>query len=76
MSEMEWLDIFGDNLISLLEENNMTQKELAEGTGISEATISKYINKKQMPTLPAIINMSFELNCDLADLLDFGDMIY
>lgn len=75
MSEIEWLDIFGTNLIVMLDENLMTQKDLAEATGLSEGTISKYVNKTQMPTVRAILNISYALNCSLDDLIDFGDTI-
>ena len=75
MSEVEWLDIFGDNLISMLDECLLTQKDLAEMTGLSEGTISKYVNKIQMPTVRAIINLSYALDWDLNDMLDFGEKI-
>ena len=45
MSQQEWLDIFGDNLLSILEEEGISQKELSRLTGLSESTISRYINK-------------------------------
>ena len=44
MGQQEWLNIFGDNLASILEEERMSQRELARLTGLSESTISKYIN--------------------------------
>ena len=75
MSEQEWLDIFGDNLVSILEEYKMTQDELAEETGLSKGTISKYIRKKQIPNLKAIINLSYALDMDIDELIDFGDRI-
>lgn len=75
MSEVEWLDIFGDNLISMLDECLLTQKDLAEMTGLSEGTISKYVNRTQMPTVRAIINLSYALDWDLNDMLDFGEKI-
>ena len=56
MGQQEWLNIFGDNLASILEEERMSQRELARLTGLNESTISRYINKLQMPTVRAIIN--------------------
>ena len=75
MSELEWLTIFGDNLKELMAEYGHTQKSLAEATGLTEAAISRYINKQRMPTITAVINIAYELNCDFNDLLDFGDRI-
>lgn len=75
MSEQEWLDIFGDNLASILEYTNTSRKELAECTGLTEGTISKYINKLQMPGVRALVNIGIALNWDFNDLMDFGDTI-
>ena len=76
MSEFEWLDIFGDNLREMLMEANMTQSELANETGLTEAAISNYINKKRIPTLRAIVNIAYALGCDTDELIDFGDTIW
>ena len=75
MSQQEWLDIFGDNLVSILEEEQISQKELSRLTGLSESTISRYINKLQMPTVRAIINISYALDWSFEDMLNYGDII-
>lgn len=75
MSEMEWMDIFGDNLVDLLKETRMTQKDLAEATGLAESAISNYINKRRMPNVRALINISEALDISLDDLMFFGDTI-
>lgn len=75
MSQQEWLDIFGDNLASILEEEKISQKELSRLTGLSESTISRYINKLQMPNVRAIINISYALDWSFEDMLNYGDII-
>lgn len=75
MTEQEWLDIFGDNLLSLLDENGLTQQDLSQMAGISQGTISKYVNKIQMPTVRALLAISYALGESLDDLMDFGDRI-
>lgn len=75
MSEQEWLDIFGDNLRDILIETGYSQKDLAETTGLSEGAISSYINKKRMPCIRALINISYELGISLDELMDFDDRI-
>lgn len=75
MSEAEWLRIFSRNLISILSETRNSQKDLAELSGLSSATISKYVNGTQMPTVRAIVNISYALHLDINDLIDFGDRI-
>lgn len=75
MSQQEWLNIFVDNLVSILEEEQVSQKELSRLTGLSESTISRYINKLQMPTVRAIINISYALDWSFEDMLNYGDII-
>lgn len=75
MSEYEWIDTFGDNLQDMMRDANMSQLELANITGLSKSTISRYINKLMMPSLRAIINIAYALDCSVDDLVDFGDTI-
>lgn len=75
MKECDWLDIFAHNLVELLRSNHMTQRELADFIGVSEATISHYIYQKRMPTVKALVNMSVAFNCSVDDLIYFGDRI-
>ena len=75
MTEQEWIDIFGDNLIDMLRDANMTQKDLADETGLAESTISAYIHKRKAPSFRAIVNISYALNVSMDDLIDFGDKI-
>lgn len=76
MTEVEWLDIFGDNLREIMSDKGYSQRELADATGLSECMISYYVNKRCIPSVRAIINMAYELNMDLNDFIDFGDRIF
>ena len=75
MTEVEWINIFGDNLIDMLKEANMTQKELADASGISESRVSDYIHKRRAPRIRSIINIAYTLDCSVDDLVDFEEMI-
>lgn len=75
MSEMEWMNIFGDNLVELLKESRMSQHELARLSGLTDAAVSNYINKRRMPTIKALINMAEVLNVTIDDFIFFGDTI-
>lgn len=76
MSEREWLNVFSDNLIELMNEQGYSQRDLADAAGLSEGSVSSYVNKRKMPSLRAIINMAYVLDCDFNDFIDFGDRIY
>lgn len=75
MSEVDWMDIFATNLAEIMEEQGYTQEDLARATGLTQATISRYLNKKLMPSVRAVINLSYELGVDYNDLIDFGSRI-
>ena len=75
MSELEWMDIFGDNLRDALKDARMSQRELAEATGLHETTISRYIHKTLFPSLQAVINIAYALDMSLDELVDFGEPI-
>ena len=75
MTELEWLDIFGDNLVSLLEDTHTTQRELADELGVSEATISYYIRKRKIPSFKILLKMAYFFGCSLDELVDFGEVV-
>ena len=62
MSELEFMEIFAGNLQSLMYETGYNQAELAEETGLTQGTISKYLNARQMPSVKAIVNLVYVLN--------------
>ena len=76
MSEVDFMDIFGDNLRDLLEEKGVGQNDLAREAGLSKQTISCYIHKQRMPSLPAFINICIALECDCDDLVPMYDYIH
>ena len=76
MTEQAWLNIFGDNLRDILKEYGYSQKDFTDATNIPESTISMYINKKRMPTIKNLINMSLELGIDMDEFTVFDDRVY
>lgn len=75
MSEQEWLDIFAGNLVSLMEEKGYSQQQLADATGLSRVAISYYMNAKRIPSIRAIINLAYEFDLTIDELIDFGGRI-
>jgi transcriptional regulator with XRE-family HTH domain len=75
MRQEEWKKVFASNLIDILKEKGMTQRELAMDSGLSTATISEYINGIRMPGLAAAINMAYALDMDVGELVDFDEPI-
>ena len=75
MSEIEFIDIFSDNLRELMLEHNRTQMELADEILVNRSTITRYLNKSTMPSIKALINLSIVFNCDIEDLIPTYDLI-
>ena len=75
MTLKEWTATFGDNLCDLMEERRMNQQDLAKASGLSVGSINAYIHGQTPPGIKAIINLSYALDIDLMDLIDFGDVI-
>lgn len=75
MTEQEWLDIFAGNLQSLMDEYNYNQSELARAIDVDQSTISRYLRAERMPTPRVLVNILYEFDCDLGDILDFGSRI-
>ena len=71
----EWTDIFGDNLRDVLKETGYTQTDLAKATHIKRESINQYIKKKRVPEIPALIEMSAELDISIHELAFFGERI-
>ena len=75
MTKYEWMTIFGSNLKEILAEKKMPQQKLAIELGVSRSAVSQYICGEKMPSIRVILNISYILDCDLYDLLDFGEPI-
>lgn len=75
MNEFEWMSMFGHNLNYILKEKKMTQQELADKAGLSKASISYYISGRRMPSVKALINIGYALDCYEDDLISFVDKI-
>lgn len=76
MSEMEWLQIFANNLVYYLQMHGISQNELAKRSGLEQGSISRYISASQMPGIKAIVNISHALGVSVDELINFDEMIY
>lgn len=65
----------GKRILEALEIRKMTQRQLAEKTGITEATISRYAQSKRVPKGPEIVKIANSLNCTTDFILGASDEI-
>ena len=55
---------------ALMAERHMTQKQLAELSGITESSISRYLHNSKRPRIDIIVNIAKALNVETEYLLD------
>lgn len=75
MTKEMWVDSFSDSLRCHMRLAGMGQRELAALSGIPQSSISRYIQGTRMPSAMAILNIAYALDCQISDLIDFGDYI-
>lgn len=54
-----------------LDNNLMTQTDLADRLGVTKQQINKYIHNRQVMSYAVAYNISVILNCDMRDLYDW-----
>lgn len=69
ISEVEFIDVFADNLRDIMNEVGISQRQLAKEAHITEATLSRYLTKQRMPTMRTFMNLCYVLDCEYSDLL-------
>ena len=75
ITESELIEIFKNNLVTTMEEKGYSQKDLSYETGLSEMTISRYVNGQSMPKISALFNIAMVLDCELEELVGYVDMV-
>ncbi|MCM8900524.1 helix-turn-helix transcriptional regulator [Caldicoprobacter algeriensis] len=68
------MDIFIKRLQELLDEKDMTQRELAERIGVTEVTISRYINGERKPRIDIIGKIAEVFGVSIDYLLGYSNI--
>lgn len=53
---------FGERLLLVLKEREITQRELAEKININETALSRYVNGSRKPRMDILVNIARALN--------------
>lgn len=72
MQKDEYAKAFGEHLKSLLKEKGMTQAELARRTGMTEASVSRYISGQRTPRISQAYRMALVIGIDMNTLIYLG----
>mgnify|MGYP003420958312 CR=1 FL=1 len=61
---------FGKLIKKIRQENNLTQKDLAEKYNVTYQAVSKWENSKNMPDISLIKQISNDFNISIDDMID------
>lgn len=75
MTLKEQTEIFAINLTRVLKDKGLTQKEVADGIGVSQQTFNMWCVGKNLPRMDKIEKLSDYLGIRKADLLDSRDAL-
>ena len=70
----------GERIKALLKEKKMTQRQLAELSGVAESALSHYIKGERIPSGVASVNVAYALSTTVnhilgkEDILDFSNI--
>lgn len=75
MTEIEWLDMFSENLKGYMDEYGMSQADLAKEMRMSKSAISRYCTGQRIPSTTTLIKFAYVFDCNAEDLIMFGENI-
>ena len=72
-SESEWKRDFRDELVERMYDCGYTQESFANAIGVTQPTLSNYLNKRAVPSGYIISKMARALHCTPNDLIQFDN---
>lgn len=64
---------FGDKVLEILEEKNISQKEFTKSLNIAQTTLNGYIKNRRQPDFETVKSMAFLLEVSTDYLLDYHE---
>jgi len=75
LTEKEWRLKFANKVLSKMKNLGITQRELAAMASIPECNLSRYLKRTRTPKADIIANLARALECSVAELIQFGEMV-
>ncbi|MCD8294904.1 MAG: helix-turn-helix domain-containing protein [Clostridia bacterium] len=69
-------DVFRDNLQSLIKSRGLSVRQFGIETGITSATLSRYMTEKRVPDLQYVMRIAAYFNVSIDWLVGFSDNKY
>lgn len=75
MTELEFCQIFADNLRYEIMNSGYSHYELAFESYLDESTINKCLKGDRIPSVRTLVNLACALECDITDLIPDHDYV-
>ena len=75
MTERLWRQIFSRKLATVMEEKRVSINLLTFQSGVSRATLYRYLQGIDTPSVPNILRVAYALGVNVEELIDFGESI-
>ena len=69
MDQTEFKKVFKANILDIMYQKGITQKDISLISGISEVMLSRYINGDMIPSFYKIYKIADALECSIDDLI-------
>ena len=67
LTDEKYAEMFSNRLRKIMEVRCISQKEISDKTGITQSSLSLYMNGKRIPNLYTVYKLSVALNCSMND---------
>lgn len=75
MRELELMQLFAKRIKRKMVPLHIDQRELAKRAGITEVTLSRYLNCQRKPTYDIVIRIAQALECSPGELINIDDKL-
>ena len=76
VKEIDFIEIFSCNLRDAMNDIGITQRELADASGLDESVISRYLRGRVMPSTRCLVNIAYALDCRVEDLIPCDELVF
>lgn len=75
INEIQWMNMIAEELKIHMKRQKLNQRDLADKAGLSEVSVSRYLNGKRLMTLKSAMNIAYALDVDVDTLINFEERI-
>ena len=75
INELQWMQQIAEEIKIHMKRRKFTQRDLADKSGLSEVSISRYLNCERLMSLKSAMNIAYALDVEVDALINFEERI-